>query len=333
MKIFLTIVISLVFVFPCFPQQNLNLAFPNEITYRDSIAYFHNSPFTGILVDKKTNKPLGEFLNGYKNGKFIQYYSNGKIESEVEFSNGKILDGKYVTYLKNGQIEQEETYKDGKIISIGKYKDGKLSELSVLTTELYSGGQKKGEGYLKNDKKDSLWTEWFETGQIKSEGQYKNGLREGQWTIWYENGKKEFEGNYQDGKRNGQGIMNYKTGAIYNGTWKNDSVEGYGTASSADGSEVFQGNWKDGKINGKGSRRIIRDSVTSYHVGYFVNSMFNGQGTDTTKKANGTIIIRQGEFKNNRFVTGTLFVTFYNGMAATLEYKNGKNVKAEWTHK
>ncbi len=230
MKIFLTIVISLVFVFPCFPQQSLNLAFPNEITYRSDVAYFHNSPFTGILVDKKTNKPLGEFLNGYKNGKFIQYYSNGKIKSEVEFSNGKILDGKYVSYLKNGQIEQEETYKDEKIISIGKYKDGKLSGLSVLTTELYSGGQKKGEGYLKNDKKDSLWTEWYKNGKIKFEGNYLNGEKNGKGTYYYKNMNEvlNYTGNFMDNRFEGNGTLARKfndgSSLLMKGVFKNGKL-------------------------------------------------------------------------------------------------------------
>ena len=67
-----------------------------------AIAYFADSPFTGILVAEKTNKKLGEFKNGYKNGMFTEYYSSGKKKSECKYLNGQ-KDGKYITYLENGK--------------------------------------------------------------------------------------------------------------------------------------------------------------------------------------------------------------------------------------
>ena len=47
----------------------------------------------------------------------------------------------------------------------------------------------------------------------------------------------------------------------------------------------------------------------------------------------GKIIIRQGKFKNNHFVTGTVVATFSNGPGVYIEYKNGKQVNVKWIHK
>src|SRR3989304_3359992 len=88
MKTLITIFIVIVFIFSCFAQQDLLPAFTNEISYRGDIAYFNGSPFTGLLVDEKTNKKMGEFSNGYKNGMFTDYYDNGKKKTEGKFENG-----------------------------------------------------------------------------------------------------------------------------------------------------------------------------------------------------------------------------------------------------
>jgi len=34
-------------------EQNIRIAFPDEITYRSDMAYFHDLPFTELLVDKR----------------------------------------------------------------------------------------------------------------------------------------------------------------------------------------------------------------------------------------------------------------------------------------
>jgi len=89
MKPFITLIISVLFITPCFAQQkDLLPAYPREITYSGDIAYFNGSPFTGVLVDEKTNKRLGEYKNGYRNGLFREYYLNGKKKSEGKYTNG-----------------------------------------------------------------------------------------------------------------------------------------------------------------------------------------------------------------------------------------------------
>ena len=49
----------------------------------------------------------GEYLNGVRNGKGKEYCKNGILEFEGEFSNGKRWNGKYIDYYDNGKIAFE----------------------------------------------------------------------------------------------------------------------------------------------------------------------------------------------------------------------------------
>jgi len=227
MKILITIIISILFVSTSFAQQDLLPAFPKEISYKDNVAYFNGSPFTGLLVEEKTNKKLGEFKNGYKEGIFTEYYTNGKKKSEYNYANGKIVDGEYTTYLENGQKYKEEIYKEGELVTITNYKEGKLIDLFNLSIEEYPSGKKKSRGYYKNRSKDGLWTYWYENGQKQSEGNYKDGNLDSLWFAWFGNGRKESEGIYKNGKRDGQWVSWYENGKIeYKGNYINDKKNG-----------------------------------------------------------------------------------------------------------
>ena len=55
----------------------------------------------------------GEYLNGERNGKGKEYYSNGKLKFEGEYLNGK-REGKGKEYFKDGTIKFEGEYYNGK---------------------------------------------------------------------------------------------------------------------------------------------------------------------------------------------------------------------------
>jgi tetratricopeptide (TPR) repeat protein len=118
MKTLYAIIISLFFLSPCFSQQDLLPAFPREIRgagTNEDIAYFipENRPFTGIVVDEKTKRKLGEYANGYRNGIFTEYYPNGKKRSEGKYING-VKNGDHIEWYENGNKKVLTTYMDGK---------------------------------------------------------------------------------------------------------------------------------------------------------------------------------------------------------------------------
>lgn len=89
-----------------------------------------------------------------------------------------------------------EKHSDGQIEEEKKYKNGKL--VSALGWDKY--GQKEFEGNYRDGKPYGLHTWWYENGQKKSEGNYQNGKLDGIVIGWYENGKKKREANFKDGE-------------------------------------------------------------------------------------------------------------------------------------
>ena len=67
MKTLITFFISILFISTCYAQKDLFPADSSEISFKGENAYLNNSPFNGILIDKKTNKKIGEYKEGLKN--------------------------------------------------------------------------------------------------------------------------------------------------------------------------------------------------------------------------------------------------------------------------
>ena len=74
----------------------------------------------------------GEYLNGKRNGKGIEYYDNNKILFEGEYLNGKIWNGKGYTKnglevfkIKEGKGHVFEYFNSGFLLFEGEYLNGK----------------------------------------------------------------------------------------------------------------------------------------------------------------------------------------------------------------
>jgi len=111
----------------------------NKTEEREGIRYLKGSetPYTGktYMLDAGTAFFLqqnaqkiheGNFKDGKKDGLFVEWWENendGLKGSEINYKDGK-MDGLNRHWHTNGQIQWEETYKDGKKIS-GKYWNSK----------------------------------------------------------------------------------------------------------------------------------------------------------------------------------------------------------------
>jgi len=245
MKTLLTTIIFLVFIAPCFSQQDLLPAYPKEITYRGDIAYLNGSPFTGLLVDKKTNKQLGVFRNGYKNGLFTEYFNNGKKKTEVKYSMG-IKDDIETEWYETGQKSREVNVKNGLPNGILHEwnTDGSLkTEISYVNGKIVDGDysifNKKGvvigsKSYKNNfivtiKKSDGQYNQFYESGKLKYECHLnENGNQDGSFVEWWENGSKKTEGFKNDGKLSGKLITwdesAVKTSVQFFNNGKKDSI-------------------------------------------------------------------------------------------------------------
>lgn len=348
MKSIIIITIFILFIPPCFSQQDLLPAHPREIRGEGTtgnIAYFipENRPFTGIVFDEKTKNRLGEYSNGYRNGMFTEYFTNGKKKSEGKYIYGA-KDGTHTEWYENGNIKKSESkyfndkkegeeiyyHSNGKLKVTYKYSDGKII---IGTYPVYNdlGVVEKEEHYPS----EVLKQQALPVSPFLIDTTYSNGDR--------------YVGYMKDSKKNGQGRMRYNSqGLIYSGEWKNDKKDGYGTNTWDDGSinyqgefkngvpdgkgttynkgkKQYEGEWKNGKKNGKGlyTYEDAEGNTVSYTGGYFVNDEFEGQGTCTMKTINGTTTFT-GEFKSGDYFNGILYLTTADGIKRAIEYKNGK---------
>ena len=101
--------------------------------------------------DKGESREVGKYIEGKKDGEWVDYYRNGKF------------DGKNVGYV-DGKITIIENYKNGK-------RDGKWKEYSFTGTYLVS------ERNYEDGKLDGKWVLYNENGKIVSEKNYKDGER------------------------------------------------------------------------------------------------------------------------------------------------------------
>ena len=107
-------------------------------------------------------------------GQFIDYYYNGKIQSEGTILYGK-PNGLHRLYYLNGKLLVEKNYKEG-------LENG-------LEKEYYEDGSLKQKGEFVNGKEEGIWDMYFPNGQLKQRSSFKDGNMEGETTVYYSTGK------------------------------------------------------------------------------------------------------------------------------------------------
>ena len=240
MKTIISILISIIVALPCFPQQVLPLAFPDEITFSGEIAYLQGSPFTGKLIDNKTKKEIGEFKSGYKNGLFTVYYVNGKKMAQGKYTLGK-KDGLHTNWYENGNKKDENSYDN--------------NELNGVSKEWFSNSQLKYSGGYILGEKDGLQTSWYDNGCKKDEATYKDRVLNGSFKEWYPNGLLKVEYRYYSGQ-----IVDGKY-YVYSDNGQKEKVETY-----SKGIKLSEGFYKDGFL--------YEQSIL-----YYVNGIKKAEGT------------------------------------------------------
>ena len=127
-------------------------------------------------------------MDGKKDGLIKEWYSNGNQKFEGVYAVG-LLQGNCKQWYTDGKLESEVSYKNGK-------KDG-------LIKEWYSNGNQKFEGVYAVGLLQGNCKQWYTDGKLESEVSYKNGKKDGLIKEWYTDGKIKIEANYLDGKLHG----------------------------------------------------------------------------------------------------------------------------------
>ena len=135
---------------------------------------------------RKNGKWYLDNLKEPYSGKFIDYYSTGKIRGEGTFFNGK-LKGIRKMYYSNGNLSLERNYDNG--ISHGVEK------------EFYKNGVLEQQGEFNNGKEVGIWEMYHPNKQLKQRAEFNsNGKMEGEVISYYSTGKIKGVSQYKNGE-------------------------------------------------------------------------------------------------------------------------------------
>jgi len=171
----------------------------------------------------------------------IKYFENGKIESSIDFSNGR-FNGKIIDYYENDQKKFEGLTKMGYFINtkISYFENGKVSQIDSLFEECKAT----------NCCCDGVITKYYENGKLKERSILKSGLFNGEVRQYFENGKLAAVRYFIDDKEHGTSRYWTKNGNLEKEkTYKFDIVDGP-TTEYYDSYKIY-GNYVNGKEEGE----------------------------------------------------------------------------------
>jgi uncharacterized protein len=202
--------------------------------------------FNGYLIEALRINRFDD--NGLKQGRWMEFYSNGNKKTEYFYFNG-VLNGLYKEFDINGKLLLEKKYVNGELYvpkpedeiklkseikksffpsgevqyegafvgetPVGIHKEYNLKGEVVIAKEYNVDGDLFGEGLFDaNGNRTGKWKLYDEYLKYYfGEGNYKNGLKEGKWIYYYPDGTTELEGFYSEGKPDKDWLWQYPGGA------------------------------------------------------------------------------------------------------------------------
>ncbi|MDG1146746.1 MAG: hypothetical protein P8N52_00440 [Crocinitomicaceae bacterium] len=173
-------------------EQKFDGTYKNEKKEGLHIYWNENGDWTSIKnydADREAylkKEDLSQEIRDLLPNKITQGHTRNSNNGEVLYRNTSILfSGIYQEYYSNGELESEFNYKNGK-------KEG-------LCREWYSDGKLESEFNYKENKKEGFCKKWYSNGKQKFEGNFKNNLKDSFCIEWdakgimdlkkYENGE------------------------------------------------------------------------------------------------------------------------------------------------
>lgn len=214
----------------------LTIVFVPIIFFSQPNKIIKNGFYFKCFVNSEIVEMTGFFINGMKDGAWIKYTTKGEKESVVNFRKGK-KDGQYFEF-KNDILTQEGLYQNDSLTGVSYYySNGKLEKQETILnnktslTKFYkfdlSSGLLMEQGYIRDEKKDSLWVRYFLTGKKRDIENYKNGLLNSIQTHFYPNGKLAAREIFKEGAQQGKSFsLNEKGDTIESFTYINNLLEG-----------------------------------------------------------------------------------------------------------
>ncbi|MAJ44240.1 MAG: hypothetical protein CMF96_05775 [Candidatus Marinimicrobia bacterium] len=165
------------------------LIFTFLLNFLKTESYYEYWPNDSIKIE-------GEYLNGYKSGKWEYYNLNGKVWKYEIFKNGKLIDQMTWHIFKPKKLKIDSSNSESSIISNIENKD-------IVNLQLKDSTKNKNsflEGYT------GTWIEYHDNGVLNSVIQYMNGLKHGKANYYDENERLTRTERYLSGKKHGKWI-------------------------------------------------------------------------------------------------------------------------------
>ena len=191
---------------------------------------------------------IGKFKYGLREGKGIQFFSDGNIEFEGEFVNDKINNGKLIS--KNRQHYYIGNFENNKFNSEGKIFLNGNNNNALIYKGNFTNGKFEGNGKFIFKETNEYYI-----------GNFKEGLRNGKGYQYYNNGRIQYEGIWNNDKRNGSGKYYYGNGDYFIGFWKDGVKVGIGELYDKNGNIIKGGDVSQMNIIENNSNININDFI------------------------------------------------------------------------
>ena len=130
---------------------------------------------------------------GLKTDEWRRWDFEQNLISNVNWEKG-LKDGISKLYRSNGKLQKEQIYENGKLN--GKY------------TIYYADGIIAERGKMKNDKKEGIVYTYYRTGAVESKINYRNGLIHGKSIFYNSDGEITVSRKYKNGEVAGDLVSN-----------------------------------------------------------------------------------------------------------------------------
>ena len=261
--------------------------------------------------------------NEKKTGRWMHFYSNGRIKSAGNYLNGKKT-GEWTVFYEVGGFEYIENYTDGE-----KNGDYKI---------YYKNHQLEGIGSYLNDKKTGNWKYYHRiNGRTESKGNFLDAKKTGEWRYYNTNEKLDAIANYSQGELAGKYGSYYPSGQLKS---TGNYLSGGKTKEWVDyhynGRIKSRGNYSKGEKQGKWkyyeedepideaeqSELLFKDSYSRLKETLFIED--DDDGEQKTYYDNGTVK-STGYLDENGEKTGEWKTYHENGQTFKTElFKDGK---------
>ncbi|MCK9612414.1 MAG: hypothetical protein PHR81_00220 [Bacteroidales bacterium] len=321
------------FSYKYYPGRNLKYKV-NYIDGREEGTAFEYSTDGNIITIIEYRKGyvinsenINRYREGLKHGVWKEFYENGQVKTEQNYSYGK-KDGFYKEFDTKGNLIKivkfkddyeipdapellkydikTEYYRNGKVKIVQSFKDdipeGIRREYSqegeITKSYIFKNGVVIGMGIVdESGYKQGPWKEYFDNGQVEGEGIYANSLKQGQWNYYFRSGKIEQKGTYnKNGKPEGRWIWYYESGNVRREEYyKNGLYDGKHLELSDSEKVIVSGEYVEGEEEGPwiyevGDQKEEGSYVTGKREGpwtYYTGEMINFAGNYTEGNPDG----------------------------------------------